>query len=188
MEKDLKFYLKEKAGLKLNYYTILALYFINVMSKTRHFRLIFKSRSVSGRISVASQQKSVTKSLALTCEIHSNWRNLKVKLIINDSPLITKKLKASGCHIGQTDTSAYDLFQANLIEAGYLFKEQYDKPVCILNNRKFFEVSEYFPCIMPKDLSEGISKVRYRIDVNSCEEFLVTKDEFLRSISNGNWK
>ena len=96
-----------------------------------------------------------------------------------------KILKEIGDYIGQTDTSAYDLFQANLLEAGYIYKEQYDKPTCILNKRKFFEVLEGFPCITPQVLSEGVSKVRYRIEVNACENFLITEEKILESINDG---
>ena len=60
--------------------------------KVKFFQLRLKKTSKKNIIKIGKKIKSITDKF-------------KVKLIINDSPLITKKLKASGCHIGQTDTS-----------------------------------------------------------------------------------
>tara|TARA_B100000029_G_scaffold432051_1_gene443952 strand:- start:210 stop:812 length:603 start_codon:yes stop_codon:yes gene_type:complete len=60
--------------------------------KVKFFQLRLKKTSKKNIIRIGKKIKSITDKF-------------KVKLIINDSPLITKKLKASGCHIGQTDTS-----------------------------------------------------------------------------------
>ena len=60
--------------------------------KVKFFQLRLKKISNKNIIKTGKKIKGITDKF-------------KVKLIINDSPQITKKLKASGCHIGQTDAS-----------------------------------------------------------------------------------
>ena len=48
---------------------------------------------------------SLDKKLLIGRKIKKICKKNKVKFIINDDPLLTKKLNADGCHLGQTDTS-----------------------------------------------------------------------------------
>tara|TARA_B100000029_G_scaffold182169_1_gene179796 strand:+ start:151 stop:762 length:612 start_codon:yes stop_codon:yes gene_type:complete len=60
--------------------------------KVKYFQLRLKKLSDHKRIKIAKKIKPITKK-------H------RVKLIINDSPLLTKKINADGCHLGQSDES-----------------------------------------------------------------------------------
>jgi len=48
---------------------------------------------------------SFAKKLIIGNKIKKICKKNNVKLIINDNPLLAKKLKADGCHLGQKDTS-----------------------------------------------------------------------------------
>ena len=60
--------------------------------KISYFQLRLKNTSLKKIISIGKKIKNV-------CKKHN------VKFIVNDSPLIAKKIDADGCHIGQSDTS-----------------------------------------------------------------------------------
>ena len=60
--------------------------------RVKYFQLRLKKYSFSQILRIGKKIKSITKKY-------------KVKLIINDSPLLVKKIKADGCHLGQTDMS-----------------------------------------------------------------------------------
>ena len=59
-------------------------------NKIKYFQLRLKNKSKSSLIKIAKKIKKITK------------RN-KVKFIINDNPIVAKKVGANGCHIGQKD-------------------------------------------------------------------------------------
>ena len=60
--------------------------------KVSFFQLRLKNKSQNDIIRIAKKIKVITKKY-------------KVKLIINDSSIVAKKVKADGCHIGQKDGS-----------------------------------------------------------------------------------
>ena len=60
--------------------------------KVKYFQLRLKRHSGSKLIKIAKKIKIITKKY-------------KVKLIINDSPILAKKINADGCHLGQSDGS-----------------------------------------------------------------------------------
>ena len=60
--------------------------------KVRYFQLRLKKHSNSKLLKVAKKVKIITKKY-------------KVKLIINDSSILAKKINADGCHLGQSDES-----------------------------------------------------------------------------------
>ncbi len=73
--------------------------------KIKYFQLRFKKYSDSKIIKIAKKVKIITKKY-------------KVKLIVNDSPVLAKKINADGCHIGQSDGSiknARNLLKKNKI-------------------------------------------------------------------------
>ena len=59
-------------------------------NKVKYFQLRLKKKPTSILIKIAKKVKKITK------------KN-KVKLLINDNPLVAKIVKADGCHIGQKD-------------------------------------------------------------------------------------
>jgi len=58
----------------------------------KYFQLRLKKHSNSKLLKIARKVKNITKKY-------------KVKLIINDFPVLTKKINADGCHLGQSDGS-----------------------------------------------------------------------------------
>ena len=60
--------------------------------KVKYFQLRLKKHSNSKLLKVAKKVKIITKKY-------------KVKLIINDSSILAKKINADGCHLGQSDES-----------------------------------------------------------------------------------
>ena len=59
-------------------------------NKIKYFQLRLKNRPTSNLIKIGKKIKKITK------------KN-KVKFIINDNPIVAKKVNADGCHIGQKD-------------------------------------------------------------------------------------
>jgi thiamine-phosphate pyrophosphorylase len=68
-------------------------------NKVEFFQLRLKNISITNLIKIAKKVKKITK------------KN-KVKLLINDDPLVAKMVNADGCHIGQRDM---DLIKINKI-------------------------------------------------------------------------
>ena len=60
------------------------------LNKTAFFQLRLKNTSVQNKILIGKKLKRICKSF-------------KVKFLINDNPLIAKKIDADGCHLGQKD-------------------------------------------------------------------------------------
>ena len=60
--------------------------------KVKYFQLRLKKHSDSKLLRIGKKVRTIT-------------RKYKVKLIINDSPLLAKKINADGCHLGQSDGS-----------------------------------------------------------------------------------
>jgi len=61
-------------------------------NKVKYFQLRLKRHSGSELLKIAKKVKTITKKY-------------KVKLIINDFPILAKKINADGCHLGQSDGS-----------------------------------------------------------------------------------
>ena len=60
--------------------------------RVKYFQLRLKKYSDSKLLKIGKKIRTITKKY-------------KVKLIINDSPLLAKKINADGCHLGQSDGS-----------------------------------------------------------------------------------
>ena len=60
--------------------------------RVKYFQLRLKKYSDSNLLKIGKKVRTITKKY-------------KVKLIINDSPLLAKKINADGCHLGQSDGS-----------------------------------------------------------------------------------
>ena len=60
--------------------------------KVKYFQIRFKKYSRSKILNISKQVKKITKKY-------------KVKLIMNDFPVLVKKINADGCHLGQSDGS-----------------------------------------------------------------------------------
>lgn len=74
-------------------------------------------------------------------------------------------------HSFQYETSK-DLFIEKLKQAGYTFNDYYNNYVYNISSRKKYKVCECFPRIKREQLSQGIDKVSYEINLLAIEEFL----------------
>ena len=79
--------------ISLNFYENL----ISVLKtkKVKYFQLRLKNTSNKNIISISNKIKKI-------CKIYN------VKFIINDNPIIAKKVCADGCHLGQSDMNIID--------------------------------------------------------------------------------
>ena len=69
----------------------------------------------SGKVSffqIRLKKYSFKKKIFIGKKIKQICKKNKVKLLVNDDPILTKKLKADGCHLGQKDT---DIIKARII-------------------------------------------------------------------------
>lgn len=77
-----------------------------------------------------------------------------------------------------SDSYALDLFYANLIQAGYNERDEYDRDNLLLNDRSYFEVREGFPRIVASDLVEGVGDVHYTVRIDACNNFEINEQAF----------
>ena len=73
-----------------NFYTDLALVFST--KKVSFFQLRLKKETNKNKLKIGKKIKKICKKY-------------KVKFLINDDPILAKKLNADGCHLGQKDTN-----------------------------------------------------------------------------------
>jgi len=86
-------YLISPSKINVNFYKDLE----DILStkKVKYFQIRLKKYSDSKIIKISKKVRILTKKY-------------KVKLIINDSPVLAKKINADGCHLGQSDVSIKD--------------------------------------------------------------------------------
>ena len=67
---------------------------------------IFKSRRISFfQLRLKNEKKN--NIISIGKKIKKLCNKYKVKLIINDSPKLAKKINADGCHLGQSDSTVF---------------------------------------------------------------------------------
>ena len=86
-------YLISPSKINVNFYKDLEDIFST--KKVKYFQIRLKKYSDSKIIRISKKVRTLTKKY-------------KVKLIINDSPFLAKKINADGCHLGQSDVSIKD--------------------------------------------------------------------------------
>ena len=86
-------YLISPSKINVNFYKDLEDIFST--KKVKYFQIRLKKYSDSKIIRISKKVRTLTKKY-------------KVKLIINDSPVLAKKINADGCHLGQSDVSIKD--------------------------------------------------------------------------------
>ncbi len=68
---------------------------------------VFKTNKVSF-FQLRLKKESFKKKLIIGKKIKKICKNFNVKFLINDDVILTKKLKADGCHLGQKDMNVLD--------------------------------------------------------------------------------
>jgi hypothetical protein len=81
------------------------------------------------------------------------------------------------------NANALELFDARLIEAGFVSREEYDKPFFRLPWMHTFDVVETFPRIVKPDIPRGTHTVRYALELHACAPFLASKRENVRPLN-----
>ena len=82
------------------------IYLISPNKITKNFYQILKDLLKSGKISffqMRFKKYSFEKKILIGKKIKHLCKNNNVKFIINDDPILAKKLNADGCHLGQKD-------------------------------------------------------------------------------------
>ncbi len=68
--------------------------------------LIFKTKKISF-FQLRLKMENTKKIIIIGKKINKICRKNRVKLIINDNPILAKKINADGCHIGQSDSTVF---------------------------------------------------------------------------------
>jgi len=66
--------------------------------------LVLKSRKVS-YFQLRLKKETIKNKLIIGKKIRTICKKYKIKFLVNDDPMIAKKLNADGCHLGQSDMS-----------------------------------------------------------------------------------
>jgi hypothetical protein len=62
-------------------------------------------------------------------------------------------------------------FKASLLEAGYVFHEQYGQIYIKVVNKESYEITENFPKLLRSNVASGISSAQYRVSLDSIAHF-----------------
>ena len=87
------------------------IYLISPNEITTHFYQNLKEVLGSGKISffqMRFKKYSFKKKILIGKKIKQICKKNNVKFLVNDDPLLTKKLNADGCHLGQKDSKIID--------------------------------------------------------------------------------
>ena len=72
-----------------------------------------------------------------------------------------------------SDHSALELFYDKLAKAGYAELDEYDNPRFVVSEESLYYINDDFPKLIRSELPEGISNVRYGIELESMKAFHV---------------
>ena len=87
------------------------IYLISPNMITKDFFINLKKILKTGKIKffqMRFKKYSLKKKILIGKKIQKICKKNKVKFIVNDDPLLTKKLNADGCHLGQSDMNIMD--------------------------------------------------------------------------------
>ena len=128
------------------------------LKKTSFFQLRLKKESLKNKINIA-------KKIKIICKRHN------VKFLINDDPILAKKISADGCHLGQNDM--------NISNARKLLKNKIIGITCHNSTRLVKEAIKNKPNYIALGAfgSSKTKKVKFKADIN-----LLTKVKKFTSI------
>ncbi|MGL6121400.1 MAG: PD-(D/E)XK motif protein [Fusobacteriaceae bacterium] len=98
-------------------------------------------------------------------------------LTIQKEGINLNELVLSTLNLLYSDIDKVSFFK-KLLELGYSFDEK-NYHSFIVDSENYFEVTENFPKLNSKDLDQRIIEVKYKIDLNRCDEFKITKSKVL---------
>lgn len=88
---------------------------------------------------------------------------------------LSEKFLSAGAGTGETFNEGLDAW-------GYGPRVEYDQPEWMLIDRKFFEVRDGFPRIVPAILPLGVQNVSYEVVVHACEPFAIDVEDTLERV------
>ena len=77
---------------------------------------------------------------------------------------------------GISNPSVLELFYDKLAMAGYAELHEYESPMFVVSGEHLYYVSDEFPKLIRSELPDGISNVRYSIDIEKIKVFLTEHD------------
>ena len=111
-----------------------------------NLRKIFKTKKISF-FQLRLKKQSLKKKISIGKKILKICKKNKVKFIVNDNPLLAKKLMADGCHLGQKDmdfNSAKQILGNKIIGISCYNSEQLIKEG-IKNKASYIALGAFFP-------------------------------------------
>ena len=123
-----------------------------------NLRKIFKTKKISF-FQLRLKKQSLKKKISIGKEIRKICKKNKVKFIVNDNPLLAKKLMADGCHLGQKDmdfSSAKKILGNKIIGISCYNSKQLIKEG-IKNKVSYIALGAFFPT--------KTKKVKYKASV-----------------------
>ncbi|MCY4128798.1 MAG: PD-(D/E)XK motif protein [Gammaproteobacteria bacterium] len=82
-------------------------------------------------------------------------------------------------HAGAADTC-----RVALIEAGWRSRPEYDDTAWLYVGSSYFEVKDGFPRITPSLLPLGVERVRYDVQINACDDFILEEMDAMEMMFN----
>jgi len=76
--------------------------------------------------------------------------------------------------ISQDDFMLIDKFDNLLLHYGFVELAEYEELYFIISHDEFYQVTDTFPRII--DIPDGIEKLNYKINLDTCKEFLIKED------------
>lgn len=71
----------------------------------------------------------------------------------------------------ESDTTALDVFEARLMDAGFVAREEYSERAYIFRQFRMFRIGEGFPAIRRSQLPVGIGKVTWELEIPAILSF-----------------
>lgn len=84
-------------------------------------------------------------------------------------------------HFKESRPALATRFESLLYELGYTVDESYDSPEYVLVETLCFNVRDDFPRLRQEHVKDGISGIRYQIDLEACMPFQIQKQQLFES-------
>lgn len=93
------------------------------------------------------------------------------KVEVSDEALSLNSLISGLRNRLELEFDVLDLFDARLLAAGYMYREEYDRPIFSVLKIETISVSSCFPRLIPSSLPKGVFDVSYKISLECCRTF-----------------
>ena len=194
--------MKKFKNFKKKYIYLISPSKINTNSFFIHLEEIFKTKKISF-FQLRLKKTPKKKILLIGKKIKKICSENKVKFIINDDPILAKKIGADGCHIGQRDIcfrKARKILQQKIIGVTCHNSKKLIKKA-IENKADYIAIGAFFPSKTKKTkFKANLGLLKYTkkitkipiisiggINLNNYKKLLLNKSNFL-AISGYVWK